>query len=472
MIKVLLIAACMGCALSGCASARTVPQREAEVLTRDYVAEVLRYLYRWYADETMLASVSQHADTELWVRPLHPDVDAGDDSRFCEILFPRVHMRLVLKQADYLVEELGQRVRNESFKVHSVGEYSSLPAPASAYTVFRFDRGELSDYLFRTRNDRVFPDEELRERLRAAVRKAMGESPADVEEGPAVVYVAPLSPVSNDLWVYWENGHRIIRFSSDADLTRRSTGISGVDVHVYDLRERRRIARSAEEQVRDRWAARVSSTASLGRRSSCSGALSRSRPRPFSRPAAAPTAFDLQPRGTRERLALPLSAKDWPRVTLVPRIEVLIGCRVGRLIPTLREAGRLPSRPGHAGRVARHPPHPNIRCAIPACSCNRRPARRVDKKTQPGRPRDAVPHGSRSEKSMNPAPGHALATLAFSASPSSAWRRGLGAVGDLRVGRASRRQPLERRTLRGDLGGREAQPRPAERRIGRRLGKQ
>jgi len=263
------MAACIACALPGCASTSTVSQSEVgvqahagEVLTREYVAEVLRYLYRWYADETMLASVSQYTDTELWARPLHPQLDAGDDSRFCEVLFPRVHMRIVLKQADYLVEELGQRVRNESFKVHSVGEYSALPAAAGEYTVFRFDRGELSDYLFRTRTDRVFPDEELRERLRAAVRRALGERPADVEEGPAVVYVAPLSPVSNDLWVYWENGHRIIRFSSDADLTQKIYWeLAGVDVHLYDLRENvvvslGEVPGSSKYVTRD-WAARV-----------------------------------------------------------------------------------------------------------------------------------------------------------------------------------------------------------------------
>ena len=232
------------------------------LLTRDYVAEIIRYLYRWHADETLLSSVSQYSDTELWARPLHPRLDAGDDSRFCEVLFPRVHMRIVLKQADYLVEELGQRVRNESFKVHSVGEYASLPAARSAYTVFRFDRGELSDYLFRTRNDRAFPDEELRERLRAAVRNAMGERPADVEDGPAVVYLAPLSPVSNDLWVYWENGHRIIRFSSDADLTQKIYwDLAGVDVHVYDLRENvvvslGEVPGSSKYVTRD-WAARA-----------------------------------------------------------------------------------------------------------------------------------------------------------------------------------------------------------------------
>jgi hypothetical protein len=265
----------LACALPGCARTRAAPQPQAAIadapqqrdaepvlLTRDHVAEILRFLYRWHADETLLSSVSQYSDTELWARPLHPPLDAGDDSRFCEVLFPRVQMRIVLKQADYLVEELGQRVRNDSFKIHSVGEYASPPAPQSAYTVFRFDRGELADYLFRTRNDRAFPDEQLRERLRAAVRNAMGERPADVEDGPGVVYLAPLSPVSNDLWVYWENGHRLIRFSSDANLTQIIYwDLAGVDVHVYDLREHvvvslSEVPGSSKYVTRD-WAARA-----------------------------------------------------------------------------------------------------------------------------------------------------------------------------------------------------------------------
>jgi hypothetical protein len=265
----LVVVAFTACFQAGCTSTRAAPQRQAEapqrdaeVLTRDYVAEIIRYLYRWYADETLLASVSRYSDTELWTRPLHPRLDADDDSRFCELLFPRVHLRIVLKRADYLVEELGQRIRNDSFKVHSVGQYASPPASRSAYTVFRFDRGELSDYLFRTRNDRTFPDEELRERLRGAVRKAMGERPADVEDGPALVYLAPLSPVSNDLWVYWENGHRLIRFSSDADLTQKVYWeLAPVNVHVYDVRENvvislGEVPGSSKYVTRD-WAARA-----------------------------------------------------------------------------------------------------------------------------------------------------------------------------------------------------------------------
>ena len=260
-----MAAACMLCAAPGCSSNHAAPQQqrdEPQVLTREYVAEILRYLYRWYADETMLAAVSQHTDTELWVRPLHPRLDSGDNSLFCEALIPSVHLRIVLKRADYLVEELGQRVRNESYKVHSVEPHAALPAARSEYTVYRFDRAELVDYLFRTRNNGVFPDKELQERLRAAVRKAIVPRPPDVAEGPPEVYVAPLSPVSNDLWVYWDNGHRIIRFSSDADLAQKIYwDVAGVDVHVYDLRDNvivsmGEVPGSSKYVTRD-WAARV-----------------------------------------------------------------------------------------------------------------------------------------------------------------------------------------------------------------------
>ena len=57
-VCLLAAVACMACSLSGCASksagaqreAAAPPQREAVALSRDYVAEVIRYLYRWHAD--------------------------------------------------------------------------------------------------------------------------------------------------------------------------------------------------------------------------------------------------------------------------------------------------------------------------------------------------------------------------------------------------------------------------------------
>jgi hypothetical protein len=36
---------------------------------------------------------------------------------------------------------------------------------------------------------------------------------------PQVVYLAPLSPIANETWVFWETGRMLIRFASDIDLT-------------------------------------------------------------------------------------------------------------------------------------------------------------------------------------------------------------------------------------------------------------
>ena len=56
------------------------------------------------------------------------------------------------------------------------------------------------------------------ERLRVAVRAHAGLDPEKRDPGEHVVHVAPLSPVANELWVFWENRKMLIRFASDLDL--------------------------------------------------------------------------------------------------------------------------------------------------------------------------------------------------------------------------------------------------------------
>ena len=51
-----------------------------------------------------------------------------------------------------------------------------------------------------------------------------------------VFYGAPLSRVSNDLWVFWENARRLIKFSSDADYESEAFWLLGpLNLEVFDL---------------------------------------------------------------------------------------------------------------------------------------------------------------------------------------------------------------------------------------------
>jgi len=92
----------------------------------------------------------------------------------------------------------------------------SRPASCEAVQV---NMQDMRDYLFRTRNQQDFPDEGLIERLRQALRKqAAAENIAADASTEKAVHLASLSPVANELWVFWEDGRKLFYFASDIDL--------------------------------------------------------------------------------------------------------------------------------------------------------------------------------------------------------------------------------------------------------------
>jgi hypothetical protein len=126
--------------------------------------------------------------------------------------------RVLLKRPDYSIEETGVRVYSDRYKMLRIERNETDdPVPASAKVV-TLDMQEMREFLFRTRSQAEFPGEALTLRLRKALRAQMlsgSEKPTTTQ----TVYIAPLSPVANECWVYWENQKLLIRFSSDIDLT-------------------------------------------------------------------------------------------------------------------------------------------------------------------------------------------------------------------------------------------------------------
>ena len=95
---------------------------------------------------------------------------------------------------------------------------------------------ELRDYLFRTRTQAEFPNAAMLERLRVALREHLGLDPQKRELGEQIVHLAPLSPVANELWVFWENRKMLIRFASDLDLENPALWQhQSLAVRTYDI---------------------------------------------------------------------------------------------------------------------------------------------------------------------------------------------------------------------------------------------
>ncbi len=210
--------------------------RDAPALTPEYLSLVAQYLYRWHLDETALLALDNASEIEFRYGWLHPKLDEGDRSQFIELFIPQLNYLVVLKKSDYNVPEMDLEIRNAGFRIYRVENYDRPPESLTNLQVTTMNKQALIERLFSTRNQRVYPNEALMNRMRAALREQYDDMEDIPAEGPQTVYVAPISEVSNTLWVFWENARRLIRFSSDSDLTTTAYwDTERLGVHMVDL---------------------------------------------------------------------------------------------------------------------------------------------------------------------------------------------------------------------------------------------
>jgi hypothetical protein len=211
----------------------------AEITQKPYLYEIARHLYRWQLDDAEIKGLYGNESIIFWVQRLNPRLDAGDKSVLAEIILPQLGINVKVKKADYRIEELKTTVKSRSFRIIKVARVSP-PArrPEKAIEV-KVPLEEIRDYLFKTRNLREYPDAALIERLRTAARTELTRELKKLTNAPTTdqtVYLSPLSPVANDLWVFWENGRMLFHFASDIDLSNPAVwDHESLVVRVFDI---------------------------------------------------------------------------------------------------------------------------------------------------------------------------------------------------------------------------------------------
>ena len=203
-----------------------------------YLREITRHLYRWYLDEDDVARAADAGKLVYWIVPLHPPLDDGDRSRLARLVLPQLGVAVDVKQVDYTIPELGVQVRSGGYKITRVLR-EPLPAdrPADA-AIVEMPFRELTRDLFATRYVATFPDGDFLARLRQAVRKELLSQGRTDVTGTQTVYLSPVSPVANELWVYWETGRMLIRFASDIALSDPVVWeYESLHAHTYDIDE-------------------------------------------------------------------------------------------------------------------------------------------------------------------------------------------------------------------------------------------
>ncbi len=211
-------------------------------MDEDYLREVVRHLYRWYMDEADVEKEAGRDHFVFWVREPKPELDPGDFSRFGEIVIPELDIHVTVKKADYPIEHSERRVKSDLYKIVNVARYPEPPVRPEEYREVRLSHAELREHLFRTRSQTRYPEGELLERMREAFRDRLtGETfllldPADPDN--RIVHLSSLSPVANEVWVFWEAGRDLLHFSSDLDLEHPETWEDELPtVEVYDIDE-------------------------------------------------------------------------------------------------------------------------------------------------------------------------------------------------------------------------------------------
>jgi len=231
-------------ALAGCVSSSNPARTSAvadgaasrPVLQKQFVLDVLQHLYRWHFDQSYVLEAGQVDTLEVWARPLHPRLDTGDRSEFAELWIPALNLRVELKRPDYTVPEMNLEIVDPSFKVKRVTRQLRPPVARSNYQVASYALSEVRDYLFATRTNRVAVSDNLRTAARKLIADYLRKAhPAPFTEDQ-ILYLAPLSPVCNDVWVLWESDRKILLFSADMDPANPGFAqLSQLQMEVIDL---------------------------------------------------------------------------------------------------------------------------------------------------------------------------------------------------------------------------------------------
>jgi len=195
--------------------------------------DLARYLYRWYLDEKDYEHADPDYQDQLWIRRLQVVADAGDNSRYLEVVFPALELTVLLKRADYRISELKLNVQSGGYRVIRVSRDRGLP---DDYAVLGVNTEALFEKLFERRLERQYACEALEAHVQTNLLRQCDVLAEDQRGRVKSFDFAPVNAIDNELWVFWEEGKWLFRVSSDIDLSNPDAwqsgklSFSGIDV--------------------------------------------------------------------------------------------------------------------------------------------------------------------------------------------------------------------------------------------------
>jgi hypothetical protein len=191
----------------------------SELHTMESISEIMRHLYRWYLDESDFEGILQSNTIEYHVTPVELPLDTDDKSLYADIIIPSIEALVRLKKTDYRIEELDVSVSSDRFKIVNVEKIEKDHMIPDNAMKAGFPTTIMLDYLIQTRNQKDPLNEALSQRLGEAVSSEMQATVEELpDNGDFTIFISPLSPVANEIWVFWQDANLLIRWASDIEL--------------------------------------------------------------------------------------------------------------------------------------------------------------------------------------------------------------------------------------------------------------
>ena len=208
----------------------------AELGGEDAFLDLVRYLYRWYLDEHDFKRFDPNHRNEFWLRQVQTIPDEGDNSRYMELFFPATGVMVTLKKTDYQIPELKLHVKSDGYRIIKLcRDTSGEAAQRSDYAVLDLALDALYARLFELRLERQCPCEELQAHVQSRIDRHGDLIVKALKDEAKTLYVAPIHTIGNDLWVFWEEGKLLFRYSSDLDLSNPDVWTHDkLDVDIHD----------------------------------------------------------------------------------------------------------------------------------------------------------------------------------------------------------------------------------------------
>lgn len=206
---------CLGLALVMFVMGNVRAEVEAELTQEAFLREVFLHAYHWYLDDRFFGEQAQRESVDFWIRELKPELDEDDRSKFAEVFLPAADLLLRLKKSDYEIPEIDLQVKDSTYRIVGAElRAEQFPQSSEAVAVV-LDRSELWAWMETRREKRHQLSLEKLTRIEEAVKQWLRDHVDSPPEVGHRFYVADVTPVSGDVWVYWPHGRLVLRLAGE-----------------------------------------------------------------------------------------------------------------------------------------------------------------------------------------------------------------------------------------------------------------